>query len=307
MVRTTAAAPFAAGAIIGKKYRLRRRLGEGSMGVVWEAVQIASGRPAALKLVLRPEPELRRRLLAEARVWIGMQADSHVTLLDYGETGSGDPFFVTEMLAGEPLAGRLARAGALAPREAAAMGRDAARALAAVHAEGLVHRAVRPTSVFLTNPDGGGAPDAKLLDLGMTRDLPPRRGPDTPLPPAAWTWSPEQVEAGAPPDGRSDVWSLGAVLYEALTGARPFEGDGAAVLRQITSEEPPDVRRRARGLHPALAGLVMACLQRRPEERPWPAQEIALRLEPFAAARPGSLPPLAIPLGPRPAHSGSES
>lgn len=309
MWRGPGGAPFAAGAIIVKRYRLSRQIGEGAMGVVWAAVHLPTGAEVALKLVVRPEPELRRRLLREARTWASMDHENLVALLDFGETGSGDPFLVTERLCGETLAGLLARRHTLSQQEAAAIGCDVARALVALHESGLVHRDLRPANIFLHSPPGSGTPVVKVLDPGVCRDVVvpsgARTSPDAAPRSPAYA-SPEQACAGTSIDGRSDVWSLGVVLYEMLAGVRPFEGDEAAVLRQIVTADPAPLWHRVRKVHPAIAGLVMACLRRPREERPWPVQEIALRLAPFATAAGGSLPPLAIPLGAPPEITGLE-
>ncbi len=303
MWRGSGGSPFAAGAIIVKKYRLSRQIGEGAMGVVWATVHVRTGARVALKLVVRPEPELRRRLLREASTWASLRHENLVALLDFGETGSGDPFLVTELLCGETLAGLLARRRTLSQQEAAAIGGDVARALVALHESGLVHRDLRPANIFLHTPPGSGTPVVKVLDPGVCRDVVVPSGaraePDAAPRSPAYA-SPEQACAGTSIDGRSDVWSLGVVLYEMLAGVRPFEGDEAAVLRQIVTADPAPLWHRARKVHPAIGGLVMACLRRPREERPWPVQEIALRLAPFATAAGGSLPPLAIPLGASP-------
>lgn len=139
--------PFLAGGIVAQKYRLMKQLGEGGMGVVWQAVNENTGGEVALKLIVRPERELRQRLLREARACCSIRHRSVMQIHDVGQTDAGDPFLVMELLTGGTLADLLARKRRLSQEEAATIGRDIARALATAHEKGIVHRtSSRPTS-----------------------------------------------------------------------------------------------------------------------------------------------------------------
>src|SRR5262249_34395847 len=125
----------------------------------------------ALKLIIRPDPDLRVLLLKEAQACCTLRHEHVARVLDVGETGSGDPFLVMELLTGETVAQVIARRGALPQEEAAAIGRDVARALAAAHGAGVVHRDLRPSNVFLHRTSPAAAPVVKVADFGVTKNL----------------------------------------------------------------------------------------------------------------------------------------
>jgi serine/threonine protein kinase len=280
------APPFLAGAVIAGKYRLSRLLGEGAMGAVWRASNETTGGEVALKLIVRPGPELRVRLLREAQACCSIRHKNVVQVYDIGKTDRGDPFLVMELLSGETLADMLSRRRRLPQEDAAAIGRDIARALAAAHARGIVHRDLKPANVFLHEQPGEGSPVVKVLDFGVSKNLWSTDGLRTilgaPVGSPAYM-SPEQARGAPVIDARSDLWSLGVVLYEMLTGLLPFEGDAVAVTEKVLRAEVPPIWHKRRGLDPALARLVMACLQRAPEARPGAAELVAGELERFTA------------------------
>src|SRR5262245_20390593 len=143
MKRTTSPAlsePYCSGTVIAGKYRLMDRLGVGAMGTVWSALNVDTRGRVALKLIDRPDAELRQRLLREARSCAAIQHKNVVQVYDLGQTASEDPFLVMEILRGETLAALLARKRSLAPDEAVVIARDVARGLAAAHEQGIVHR-----------------------------------------------------------------------------------------------------------------------------------------------------------------------
>src|SRR5262245_18828099 len=176
MTKGASASPFSAGAVIAKKYRLVRLLGEGAMGVVWLAVNTKTGGQVALKLIVRPEPELRVRLLREARVCAQIRHKNVVQIYDVGETGSGDPFLLMELLSGQTLADMLLRKRRLDQQAAARIARDVARALSAAHDKGVVHRDLKPANIFLHNEPGDDEPVIKVLDFGVSKSKLPADG-----------------------------------------------------------------------------------------------------------------------------------
>lgn len=275
--------PFriAAGALVGGKYRLVRLLGEGGMGVVWSAVNETTGGQVALKLLVRPEVELRARMLREARAVCAIRHRNVLQVHDVGQTDAGDPFLVMELLTGETLADMLARKRRLPPGEAAALGRDVARALSAAHERGILHRDLKPANIFLHEEPGGDGPMVKVVDFGVSKSLLASDDVRTAAGAALGSpsyMSPEQMQADPTVDGRTDIWSLGVVLFEMLTGERPFRGEPMELVRQVLTEPVPRAARRLRRLDPRLDELVASCLRRPREERPWPASELAAKL-----------------------------
>jgi serine/threonine-protein kinase len=300
MSREGASSPFSAGAVIAKKYRLIQRLGDGSMGVVWHARHEPTGADCALKLVVRPSPDLRVRLLCEAQACSELVHDNIVRVHEIGETGSGDPFLVMDLLRGETLADLLARRKRLEVPEAARIGRDIARALEYAHAKGMIHRDLRPANVFLDEGPGRTQPPiVKVLDFGVSKNLLAasmgRTVATATLGSPAYM-SPEQALAQTDIDGRTDVWSLGVMLFEMLSGGRPFEGEPLEVMQKVVSGPIPLLWHKVRYIHPGLSGMVMSCLRRNREDRPWPVAEIVRRLDTFASPMgrrsvPAALPP----------------
>src|SRR5262249_47906055 len=138
-----------AGDIIGGKYRLTQRIGEGAMGTVWEAINERTGRHVALKLILRPTDDIRRRMLREARAYGSLLHRNIVEIYDVGETETGDPFLVMQLLSGETLADLLMRKRRIEPPLAARIGRDIANAIAAAHDAQIIHRDLKPANIFL--------------------------------------------------------------------------------------------------------------------------------------------------------------
>ncbi|HVW27667.1 MAG TPA: serine/threonine-protein kinase [Polyangiaceae bacterium] len=215
------------GDFIGGKYRLGRRLGEGGMGDVWLAHNETLDIDVALKLI-RGElatPEMAERLLHEARAAARLGHPAIVRVNDFGKTDRGDPFIVMELLEGEDLAAALATRGRLNAVVAVRTLLPIAHALMVAHNKGIVHRDLKPENVFLAKSDDGKL-QPKLVDFGVAK-LERVRDPyltqsrevvGSPL-----YMSPEQAR-GDEVDHRADIWAFAVVLYEAITGAAPFQG-----------------------------------------------------------------------------------
>ncbi len=213
------------GALIGGKYRLTRQIGSGAMGVVWAATNESLGREVALKLIVSSNDELRMRLLREGRACGGLKQRNIIELYDVGETAEGDPFLVMQLLSGETLASLLKGKRRLEPAHAARIARDVALALVAAHGAGVIHRDLKPTNIFLHEEiDASGDPITvvKVLDFGVAK----KSGGESDglatvtggLVGSPAYMSPEQANAQRDLDHRSDLWSLGIVLFELLTG-----------------------------------------------------------------------------------------
>ncbi len=272
-------------------YEVSGVLGAGGMGEVYRARDTRLGRDVALKVLpadVAGDPERRRRFEIEARAVAALNHPGLLALFDVGEA-DGVAFLVTELLEGETLRSRLER-GPVAFERAVEWGAAAADALAAAHERGIVHRDLKPENLFLTR-DGR----LKILDFGLAKELTatPVGSENVTLsaPTAAGVvlgtlgyLSPEQAR-GEPVDGRSDIFSLGCVLYEALTGHRPFGGKTAqdhiaAVLR----DDPPDAASIRADAPAGLTRVVQRCLAKAPEQRFQSTSDLAFALRSTALA-----------------------
>ncbi|MGK3996180.1 protein kinase domain-containing protein [Sorangium sp. So ce1024] len=291
------------GALVCGKYRLLRRIGEGAMGVVWAASNEATSREVALKLLVRPDPELRARLLREARACGAVSHRNIVDIYDADEAENGDPFLVMPLLSGETLSSLLKRKRKLEVHEASRIARDIARGLSAAHERGIIHRDLKPSNIFLHTEPGESNYVVKILDFGVSKFL---TGPQQArtatgiLIGSPAYMSPEQVRAQADIDTRADLWALGVVMFEMLTSRRPIQGKAHELLRNVLQGDIPAVSQLVWQIDPRLDALVTQCLQRDRDRRPRSAAEIAAALEPFVTpsasprvpSSPGSSPEL---------------
>ncbi len=271
------------GTILGGRYRVIAPLGQGGMATIYRALDTQLGREVALKL-LRPEylrdPDFSSRFRQEAQSAASLSHPNVVTVYDYGEDPSG-PFIVMELVDGEDLATIMRRNGPLPPAQAARIAAAVARALAAAHGRGLVHRDVKPGNVLIGR-DGR----VKVVDFGIARAIAEAQMtlPGTTLGSVHY-FSPEQAR-GEPATTASDIFALGIVLYEMLTGSRPWEGDSAAsvALARLTGPVPDPLRIRA-GLPPSVALVARTAMAQAPMDRYPSAGLMADALE---ATLPGS-------------------
>ncbi|MGH7557497.1 MAG: protein kinase domain-containing protein [Gemmatimonadota bacterium] len=263
-------------------YRILGRIGAGGMGTVYRARDTRLGREVALKFLpahLSASLDAGERLLVEAKAAAALDHGNVCTVHEIGQTDDGRPFIAMALYEGETLKDRL-RQGPLPPEEAVGIAIQIARGLAAAHARGIVHRDVKPGNVMLT-ADGA----VKLLDFGLAKvaDATLTR-PGATLGTVAYM-SPEQAR-GDPLDGRSDLWSLGVVLYEMLAGVRPFRGgNDRALIQAILHEEPEPLRKHAPDPPESVQRIVDSLLGKKPETRYGSAGELLANLE---QARSGS-------------------
>jgi eukaryotic-like serine/threonine-protein kinase len=216
---------YLAGTVIAGRYALSRPLSTGSMGTVWLGRHTGLDIPCAVKFIRPSVPlteELAMRFEREAKAAARLRSQHVVQMLDYG-VWEGAPYIAMEYLEGETLAQRLARAGRLSPEATVAILAQVARGLARAHAEGLVHRDLKPDNIFLVRDDDREV--VKLLDFGVVKM--PTLGKKTQMGTVLGTpsyMSPEQAKGITELDFRSDLWSLAVVAFECITGTLPFSG-----------------------------------------------------------------------------------
>jgi serine/threonine-protein kinase len=281
---------FGAGDSLGP-YTIVRRLGAGAMGEVYQARHRHMARDAAIKVLraeLTEDAEVVSRFFTEARATAAVRHPGIVEIFDCDVHRSGRAFIVMEYLPGQDLARRLADGGPLAGRwpQVRAIGRQVAGALGAAHAAGIVHRDLKPANVFVINSgaEADATPVVKIVDFGIAKLLRRDGGAHsqtqtghilgTPL-----YMSPEQARGAKTIDHRTDVYALGCVLFEMITGQPPFVRRGPAeVIVAHLQEPPPRASSLAPGVPPALDELVAQMLAKDPAARPASMVDVALRL-----------------------------
>jgi eukaryotic-like serine/threonine-protein kinase len=263
-------------------YKILRRLGAGGMGEVYLAQDTQLERPVALKVMsaeLAKDPNQRKRFRTEAKAASALNHPHICTIYEVGETENGRPFLAMEYLEGQTL-DVILQERRLKPREIIYLGIEIAEALEAAHAQGLVHRDIKPGNIML-DPRAG----AKVLDFGLAKWV-ERDGLGGPVSSAAQTrtgmligtpqyMSPEQV-LGRPLDLRSDIFSLGAVLYELAVGQRPFLGKTVGeTINNVVNQPAAPLGLENPAFSPALDLIIFKCLEKDPEKRYASAGELA--------------------------------
>ncbi len=282
------------GELIGDKYRLVRLLEEGGMAAVWEAEQVALETRVAVKLLSVDGGWLsgsRTRFLEEARIAAGVKHRNVVQTLDFGATDDGTPFIVMELLEGESLADRVAAEAPMSVEDALALVDQILGALAAAHAVGIVHRDLKPENVLFTRDTDGSYP--KLIDFGISKDLAPTRDRDPSEPGMILGtpefMAPEQAAGLATVDHRADLYAVGIVLYEMLSGELPYEGDDPNRVRlQVLRGGAPTLRERGVDVPVGLSDAVARAMAIEPSARFEDAESMRAALR---ALRPGAAPP----------------
>ena len=242
--------PLIGASLVGR-FDLRRRIGEGGMGVVYEATDTLIGRQVAIKVLHErhaARPEVAGRMMNEARLASSVHHDHVVDIFDVATTEAGRTFIVMELLDGETLASLIRREGGLSEARAIEIGLQVASALGAAHAKGIVHRDVKPENVFLSRRDGKET--VKVVDFGISKAM--RVGDEGGEPRLTQTgmvlgtplyMSPEQARGEEQLDHRIDIYALGVILYECLTGEVPFRASNSLrVIAQVLSDEPTPPR-----------------------------------------------------------------
>jgi serine/threonine protein kinase len=291
-VNQKSTAPVQVGEVLAGKYRVERIIGTGGMGVVVEAMHIDLGQRVALKFML-PDAAANdaavERFSREARASASLQSDNVVHVTDIGALESGEPFMVMEYLEGEDLGHILKTLGPLTSDDAVDYVLQACAGLAEAHASGIIHRDLKPANLFLAHRVDT-ASVVKIVDFGIskvnvagvvgkltdTRDL-----MGSPL-----YMSPEQLASSRDVDARTDIWSLGIILYELLAGVAPFDGDTLPQLCSAVLIAPaPPVLEKRPDLPAGLADVVAKCLEKKPGDRYASVVELADALAEFAPPR----------------------
>ncbi len=281
------------GQIVAKRYRIVRELGRGGMGAVFEAFDINLERPVAIKFLdpdLTKKPDAIKRFQLEALAAGRIGHENICDVRDRGETVEGVPFIVMEMLDGEELKDLERRENQLAPDHAVEIVIQILDALEAAHDKGIVHRDLKPENIFLTKDSSGGL-RVKILDFGVSRFTGEtasirltRTGNVLGTP---CYMSPEQAKGRTDVDQRSDIWAVGVILYEALTGRLPFSGENYnEVIANILIEEAMEPSMLVSPFSESLEAVIMGALEKELDDRYSSASEFAEDLR-LAMENPG--------------------
>jgi len=279
------------GDVVGGKYRIVRLIGDGGMGAVYEARHEVLGSPVALKFLhseLTKRSGLASRFLQEARVSASIQSPHVTRVTDVDQTNEGSPYLVMELLTGESLQQLLDRTIKLSRDQSLDFALQILSGLEAAHALGVVHRDLKPDNVFITPSSGG--PVLKLLDFGIAKlreSSEYKKGLTRPgaVMGTPEYMAPEQLYSADQVDHRADLYSLGAILYEMLTGERPAYGDDAPeIIAKVALGKVKPLREHDPSLPEGLADVVHRAIAADREQRFPSAHELRVALAPFAGA-----------------------
>jgi serine/threonine-protein kinase len=284
-------APVAAGDVLGGKYRVERVLGEGGMGVVVAATHMQLQERVALKFLLlsvSEGSELATRFLREAQAAFKIKSEHVARVTDVGTLESGVPYMVMEYLEGQDLEAIVKRTGPLPVPLSIEYLLQASEAIAEAHKAGIVHRDLKPANLFLTHRSDG-SPCVKVLDFGISKVSAQGLGKGANLTRTAGIMgtpvymSPEQLRSSRDVDARADIWSLGVILFELLTGRVPFAQESVAELcAAILTQPAPRLRSLREQVPEGVDAIVARCLKKDPEDRYANVGELARALAAFA-------------------------
>jgi len=263
------------GATVAGRYQIIRRIGEGGMGAVYEAKHAIIGKRVAVKVLLEKfltKSDFVARLLQEARLASAIGHEHIVDVTDFGTTDDGRAFVVMEFLEGESLAQLVMREAPLPVERALRIARQVASALGAAHAKGIVHRDIKPENIYLIQRGDGDF--IKVVDFGISKAVKSTQGDDAPdyrlthtglLLGTPLYMSPEQARGEEDLDHRVDVWALGVLLYECLTGEVPFRANNyLGIISQVLTHDalPPSKLRPELGISEAVETVVMHAMEK---------------------------------------------
>lgn len=286
----TVPALIPSGAVIGGKYRIDALLAEGGMGVIYRGTHLVLDHVVAIKVV-KPElthrPDAVARFLREARTIAALRGEHVARVLDSGCIKNGPPYMVLEYLEGVDLRTWLQGKGPLGVSRAVDYLLQACEALAEAHGQGMVHRDIKPENLFLTRL-ADGSECIKVLDFGISKRINNSQarsytGEGQSLGSPHYM-APEQMSSPGDVDGRADVWSLGVVLFELMSGRLPFDGECiATVCARVICRPPSSLRALCPDVPAALEAAISRCLSKTPGERYATVYELADALAPFGS------------------------
>ena len=272
--------------LLGGRYRLEAKLGSGGMGVVFRATDLTMKRAVAVKLIrgvdgVALDEEVAGRFLREAKNTARIQHENIIEVYDLGRSDQGDMFFVMELLEGESLSTKLRRQGKLPPALGVHIARQMCAALHVAHSAGIIHRDLKPANVMLIER-GGQTDYVKVLDFGVAKSYTPDQ--QTQLTHTGMVvgtveyMAPEQI-MGRVVDGRTDIYSLGIVMYRMFTGKAPFRDGGVpALIHAHLNVFPKPMTDTAPEVPGALDRVVLRCLAKQPEQRYESMEEVSRAL-----------------------------
>jgi|SRR6185369_10842580 len=294
---------FVPGSILGNKYRIDGCLGEGGMGVVLSATHLELDSPVAIKVVREEyagSEDIVERVLFEARAVARMRSNHVVRVLDVARLETGCPYIVMEQLQGEELGLALWERGPFSVPQAIDYLLQACDGLAEAHGLGIVHRDLKPGNMFLARTPEGVV--LKVLDFGISKQVNASLHSVTRIPRTSLTsagdpvgspyyMAPEQMRASPDIDARADIWSLGAILFELLTGQCPYEGDTMTeVCGKVLTEAPPSLGALSNGAATELDPIIARCLEKDPNRRYQTVGELAHALRSWRPSEDVELP-----------------
>lgn len=273
--------------VAGGKYRVDRVLGIGGMGVVVAATHLHLGQAVAIKFMLPAalkDKESVERFLREARSAAQLRSEHVTRVLDVGTLETGAPYIVMEYLEGLTLDAFLEQGNSLSIGEAVEYTIQVCEAVAEAHARGIIHRDIKPTNLFLTRTADKQAL-VKVIDFGLSKTIGANSRKitkDFTVMGTPTYMSPEQLRSTSDVDTRTDIWALGVVLYELLSGQVPFEAESIAEVCALVLGSPPrPIEAERRDVPPGLAAVITRCLQKEPDDRFATVAELAEALDPF--------------------------
>lgn len=283
------------GSLINEKYKVEEVIGEGAVGIVLAAQNVELGERVALKFLkasMLKRADVVARFMHEAKAACSIKTEHSATVFDVGRTAEGYPFLVMEFLEGRDLASVIAEGEPLSVRDVAEFGMQVCDALAVAHAKGIIHRDIKPENLFLDSRSG--MPSLKVLDFGISKTALTGTVLSTMLPLMDTSqmtgtplyMSPEQVRSSDTVDARTDIWSLGIVMFEALTGRFPFHAETITELCTAILDNPLEPITRFRdGLPEGFVAVLDRCLEKDVDKRYQSVAELAVALMPFAPKR----------------------